>query len=187
MNAVSQARRLLSDEAYARIDRELTKYPPEHKRSAAIAALAIAQDEIGWVPREAIEDVARYLGLPPIAIYEVASFYTLFNTKPVGRYKLSVCTNLPCALRDGTKAAEYLKQRLGIDFGETTADGLFTLMESECLGSCGDAPVLLVNNKRMCSFMGNAELDALLDELRAQAAGAGASPAGAAQGGGDGR
>lgn len=170
MNAVSQARRLLSDQAYARIDRELKKYPPERRRSAVIAALALAQDECGWVSQEVIEDVASYLGLPNVAVYEVASFYTLFNTKPVGRYKLSVCTNLPCALHDGAKAGEYLKERLGIDYGQTTPDGLFTLMESECLGSCGDAPVLLVNNKRMCSFMGNAQLDALLDELRAQAA-----------------
>jgi len=171
MNAVSQARRLLSDQAYARIDRELKKYPPERKRSAVIAALALAQDENGWVPKEGVEDVASYLGLPNVAVYEVASFYTLFNTKPVGKYKLSVCTNLPCALHDGAKAGEYLKERLGIDYGQTTADGLFTLMESECLGSCSDAPVLLVNNKRMCSFMGNAQLDALIDELRAQAAG----------------
>ncbi|MCD6675297.1 MAG: NADH-quinone oxidoreductase subunit NuoE [Burkholderiaceae bacterium] len=170
MNAVPHARRLLSDQAYARIDRELKKYPPERKRSAVIAALALAQDEYGWVSQEVIEDVASYLGLPNVAVYEVASFYTLFNTKPIGRYKLSVCTNLPCALHDGAKAGEYLKERLGIDYGQTTPDGLFTLMESECLGSCGDAPVLLVNNKRMCSFMGNAQLDALLDELRAQAA-----------------
>lgn len=191
MNAVSQARRLLSDRAYARIDRELTKFPPERRRSAVIAALAVAQDEIGWVSQEAIEDIAKYLGLPSIAVYEVASFYTLFNTKPVGRYKLSICTNLPCALHDGTKAAEWLKRRLGIGFGETTPDGLFTLVESECLGSCGDAPVLLVNNKRMCSFMGSAELDALIEELRAQAAKDGANATGgardSARGGGDGR
>lgn len=170
MNAVPETRRLLSNECYARIDRELKKYPPERRRSAVIAALALAQDEIGWVSQEVVDDIARYLGLPPVAVYEVASFYTLFNTKPIGRFKLSVCTNLPCALHDGAKAGEYLKHKLGIDYGETTPDGLFTLMESECLGSCGDAPVLLVNNKRMCSFMGNAQLDALLDELRAQAA-----------------
>lgn len=170
MNVVPQATRLLSDEAYAHIDREREKFPPERRRSAVIAALTVAQDEFGWLPKEVIEDVAKYLDLPPVAVYEVASFYTLFNTKPVGTYKLSVCTNLPCALHDGVKAAEYLKQRLGIGFGETTPDGLFTLMESECLGSCGDAPVLLVNNKRMCSFMGDAQLDTLLEELRAQAA-----------------
>ena len=182
MNAVSRPRRLLSDQAYARIDRELEKYPPERKRSAVIAALALAQDEYGWVSQEVVEDVASYLGLPNVAVYEVASFYTLFNTKPVGKYKLSVCTNLPCALHDGAKAGEYLKERLGIDYGQTTPDGLFTLMESECLGSCGDAPVLLVNNKRMCSFMGNAQLDALLDELRAQAAGEARAVAHDAQG-----
>ncbi len=170
MNAASDTHRLLSDEAYARIDRELQKFPPDRRRSAVIAALTLAQDEIGWVSKEAIEDVARYLDLPPVAVYEVASFYTMFNTAPVGRYKLSVCTNLPCALRDGSKAGEYLKSRLGIDYNQTTADGLFTLKESECLGSCGDAPVLLVNNKRMCSFMGNEQLDALIAELRAEAA-----------------
>jgi len=172
MNAVPETTRLLSDQAYERIDRELKKFPPEHRRSVLIFALAVAQDETGWVSKEVVEDIAKYLDLPPVAVYEVASFYTLFNTKPVGKFKLSVCTNLPCALHDGAKAGEYLKQRLGIDYGETSADGLFTLMESECLGSCGDAPVLLVNNKRMCSFMGNAQLDALLDELRAQAGGA---------------
>lgn len=193
MTVASPETRLLSDQAYARIERELTKFPPERKRSAVIAALAIAQDEIGWTSREVIEEVARYFELPPIAVFEVASFYTLFNTKPVGRYKLSVCTNLPCALHDGVKAAEHLKQRLGIGFGETTQDGLFTLVESECLGSCGDAPVLLVNNKRMRSFLDNAALDALLDELRAEARGsaaaagqAGAAPS-AAAGDGNGR
>ena len=185
MTVASPETRLLSDQAYALIEREMTKFPPERKRSALIAALAIAQDEIGWTSREVIEELARYFELPPIAVYEVASFYTLFNTRPVGRYKLSVCTNLPCALHDGVKAADYLKQRLGIGFGETSADGLFTLVESECLGSCGDAPVLLVNNKRMRSFLDNAALDALIDELRAEAQGS-AAAAGAA-GDGDGR
>ncbi len=175
MTVASPETRLLSDQAYALIEREMTKFPPERKRSALIAALAIAQDEIGWTSREVIEELARWFELPPIAVYEVASFYTLFNTRPVGRYKLSLCTNLPCALHDGTKAAEHLKQRLGIGFGETTPDGLFTLVESECLGSCGDAPVLLVNNKRMRSFLDNAALDALIDELRAEAQGSAAA------------
>lgn len=166
MSAVTQPPRLLGDAARARIDRELAKYPAEHRQSAVMAALAIAQDETGWVSQQVIEEVAAYLGMPPIAVHEVATFYNMYNTRPAGRYSLAVCTCLPCALRDGTRAAEYLKEKLGIGFGETTADGLFTLKESECLGSCGDAPVLLVNNKRMCSFMDNRKLDALLAELR---------------------
>ncbi|GMV00927.1 MAG: NADH-quinone oxidoreductase subunit NuoE [Burkholderiaceae bacterium] len=166
MSAVTQPPRLLGDAARARIDRELAKYPAEHRQSAVMAALAIAQDETGWVSQQVIEEVAAYLGMPPIAVHEVATFYNMYNTRPTGRYNLAVCTCLPCALRDGTRAAEYLKEKLGIGFGETTADGLFTLKESECLGSCGDAPVLLVNNKRMCSFMDNRKLDALLAELR---------------------
>ena len=169
MSAVPQSTRLLSDAAYARIDREVAKYPPEQKQSAVMAALAIAQDEQRWVSPEVIEDVAAYLGMPPIAVHEVASFYNMYDTSPPGRFKLAVCTCLPCALRDGAKAGEYLKAKLGIDYNETTADGRFTLKESECLGACGDAPVLLVNNKRMCSFMSADKLDALIDELQGKA------------------
>ena len=160
---------VMSADARARIDREVRKFPPDQKQSAVMAALAIAQDEQGWVSPDVIEAVAQVLGMPPIAVHEVATFYNMYDTQPVGKFKLAVCTCLPCALRDGAKAGEYLKQRLGIDYGETTADGLFTLKESECQGACGDAPVLLVNNKRMCSFMDNARLDALLDELKAKA------------------
>ena len=159
---------LLTDESRRRIDRELAKYPPEHRQSAAMSALAIAQDQIGWVSPEVIEAVADYLGLAPIAIHEVASFYNMYATRPVGRFKIGICTCLPCALRDGAKAGEYLKQELGIDYGETTEDGRFTLVETECLGSCGDAPVCLVNNKRMESFLDNRRIDALLAELRAK-------------------
>ena len=169
MSAVPIPSGLLSEAAYARIDREVAKFPPEQKQSAVMAALAIAQDEKGWVSNEVIEDVAGYLGMPAIAVYEVASFYNMYDTAEPGRFKLSVCTCLPCALRDGAKAGEYLKAKLGIDYNETTADGLFTLKESECQGACGDAPVLLVNNKRMCSFMSADKLDALLDELKSKA------------------
>lgn len=169
MNAVPTPSRLLSDAAYARIDREIAKFPPDRKQSAVMAALAIAQDEQGWTSVEVIEDVARYLGMPPIAVYEVATFYGMYDTQRPGRFKLTVCTNLPCALRDASKAAEYLKHKLGIDFNETTADGMFTLKEGECLGACGDAPVLLVNNKRMCSFMSADKLDALIEELKSRA------------------
>ena len=131
----------------------------------------IAQDEKGWVSTEVIEDVAAYLGMPPIAVHEVATFYNMYDMQPPGKFKLAVCTCLPCALRDGTKAGEYLKAKLGIDYNETTSDGVFTLKESECLGACGDAPVMLVNNKRMCSFMSADKLDALVDELKSKARG----------------
>jgi NADH-quinone oxidoreductase subunit E len=169
MSAVPQASRLLSDGAYAQIERELAKFPPDRRQSAIMAALAIAQAEIGWVSSEVIEDVARTIGIEPIAVEEVATFYNMFSTQPVGKFKLAVCTCLPCALRDGAKAGEYLKDRLGIGYGETTADGLFTLQESECQGACGDAPVLIVNNQRQCSFMSAERLDALLAELRDKA------------------
>ena len=165
MSAVPETRLLLSSDAYRKIDREIAKFPPEQKRSAVIAALAVAQDELGWVSQEVIEEVASYLNMPPIAVYEVATFYSMFNVKPVGRYKITLCTNLPCALSGATRAAEHLKRRLGVDFNETTADGAFTLKEGECFGACGDAPVLLINNKRMESFMSNEKLDALLSEL----------------------
>jgi NADH-quinone oxidoreductase subunit E len=165
VSAVPQPTRLLSDAAYARIDRELAKYPPEQRQSAVMAALAIAQDEQGWTSPEVIADVAAYIGMPPIAVHEVATFYNMYDTAKPGRFKIAVCTCLPCALRDGAKAGEYLKAKLGIDYNETTADGRFTLKESECLGACGDAPVLLVNNKLMCSFMSADKLDALIDEL----------------------
>jgi NADH-quinone oxidoreductase subunit E len=168
MSAVPQVSRLLSAAALAKIDRELAKYPPEHRQSAVMAALAIAQDEHGWVSRQLVQEVADYLGMPPIAVYEVATFYAMYNTEPVGRFKITVCTNLPCALSGANRAAQYLKHRLGLDFNETTADGSFTLKEGECMGACGDAPVLLVNNKRMCSFMDNDRLDALLTELNSE-------------------
>jgi NADH-quinone oxidoreductase subunit E len=160
---------LLSADAYKKIDREVAKYPADQKQSAVMAALAIAQTEHGWTSPEVIRDVARYLGMPPIAVHEVATFYNMYDTKKVGKFKLAICTCLPCALRDGNKAGEYLKAKLGVNYGETTADGLFTLKESECLGACGDSPVMLVNNTRMCSFMSGEKLDALLSELKAKA------------------
>ena len=169
MSAVPQTTRLLTQQAYALIDREVATYPADQKQSAVMAALAIAQDEQGWVSPDVIDDVARHLGMAPIAVHEVATFYNMYDTQKVGRFKLAVCTCLPCALRDGAKAGEYLKDKLGIDYNETTEDGLFTLKESECQGACGDAPVLIVNNKRMCSFMSADKLDALIDELRSKA------------------
>ena len=159
---------VLSADSCARIDREVAKYPADQKQSAVMSALAIAQDERGWLSTETMDAVARYLGMPPVAVYEVASFYTMYNLKPLGRFKLSICTNLPCALQGAGEAAEHLQKRLGIGFGATTADGTFTLKEGECFGACGDAPVVLVNNKRMRVRMEPAALDALLDELRAE-------------------
>jgi len=157
---------VLSANAKLKIDRELTKYPADQKQSAVMAALAIAQDEHGWLPNELMDEVAKYLGMPSIAVYEVATFYNMYNLKPMGRHKITVCTNLPCALSGGVDAAEYLKEKLGVDWRELTADGRFTLVEGECMGACGDAPVLLVNNKRMCSFMSHEKIDQLIAELK---------------------
>ena len=157
---------MLSAEMKRKIDREITKYPPDQKQSAVMSALALAQEEHGWLSTDVMDAVAQYLGMPPVAVYEVASFYAMYNTQPVGKYKITICTNLPCALQDAVKAAEHLKATLGIGFGDTTPDGLVTLQEGECFGACGDAPVLLVNNKRMCSLMGPEKIDALLAELR---------------------
>ena len=156
---------MLSPESLQRIDREIAKYPPEQKRSAVMAALAVAQDEKGWLATETMDFVASYLNMPPIAVYEVATFYEMYNTEPVGKHKLALCTNLPCALQGAGRAAEHLKQKLGIGFGETTADKLFTLKQGECFGACGDAPVMLVNDKHMCSWMSDEKIDALLAEL----------------------
>ncbi|UOD51041.1 NADH-quinone oxidoreductase subunit NuoE [Orrella daihaiensis] len=158
---------LLSEQAYKKIDRELQKYPEDQKQSAIMAALAIAQEEKGWVSPEVIEDVANYLGQPPILVQENATFYNMFDVKPVGRFKITVCTNLPCALRDGEHTMSYIKQKLGIEVGQTTADGQFTLVEGECMGACGDSPVLLVNNQHMCVRMAPEKIDAMLAELSA--------------------
>ena len=157
---------MLSAESLKKIDREIAKFPAEQKQSAVMPALAIAQVEKGWLSTETMDFVAQYLGMAPIAVYEVASFYNMYDLAPVGKHKVTVCTNLPCALSGGVEAAEHLKHRLGVGFNETTADGRFTLKEGECMGACGDAPVLLVNNRRMCCSMSNDKLDQLLAELK---------------------
>jgi len=157
---------MLSAEVKRRIDREIAKYPPDQKQSAVMSALAFAQDEHGWLSTGVMDAVARYLDMPPVAVYEVATFYTMYNLKPQGRFKVAVCTNLPCALSGATAAALHLKKKLGVDFNGTTADGCVTLKEGECMGACGDAPVLTVNDRRMLSFMSDAKLDELVDELR---------------------
>jgi NADH-quinone oxidoreductase subunit E len=163
---------MLSEQSLQKIGREVAKFPADQKQSAVMAALAIAQDQVGWLPPEVMAEVAVVLGMPAVAVEEVATFYNMYNLKPVGKFKLTVCTNLPCALSGGEGAAQYLKKKLGIGYRETTADGLFTLMEGECMGACGDAPVALVNNKRMCSHLSNERIDALLAELSVAASGA---------------
>src|SRR4030095_917066 len=142
---------ILSEDARRRIDREVAKYPPEQKQSAVISALTIAQDEHGWLSTDVMDAVALHLGMPPVAVYEVATFYTMYNVKPTGRFKLTICTNLPCALQGATAAAAHLKSKLGVGFNETTADGRFTLKEGECMGACGGAPGGVVDNKRVCT------------------------------------
>ncbi len=157
---------MLSAAALAKIDKAVAKYPATEKQSAVMAALTIAQDEKGWLSTETMDFVAQYLEMAPVAVYEVATFYTMYDLKPVGRHKLTVCTNLPCALSGATRAAEHLKQKLGIGFNETTPDGRITLKEGECMGACGDAPVLIRNNKHMLCAMSNDKLDKLLEELK---------------------
>lgn len=157
---------VLSPESLEKIEREVAKYPSDQKQSAVMAALAIAQKEKGWLSTETMDFVAAVLGMTPIAVYEVASFYTMYNLKPVGKYKLAICTNLPCALQGATHAAEHLKKKLGVGFGETTGDGCFTLREGECMGACGDAPVVIVNDREMRCAMTPDALDKLIGELK---------------------
>jgi NADH-quinone oxidoreductase subunit E len=156
----------LSPEALALIDKALAKYPADQRQSAVMAALTIAQDEKGWLSADTMDFVAQYLGMPAIAVYEAASFYAMYNLHPVGRNKITLCTNLPCALSGAAIAANQLKSKLGIDFNQTTPDGQFTLKEGECLGACGDAPVCLHNDKNMVSFLTPDKLDAWIEELR---------------------
>ena len=160
---------MLSQDSLKKIDREIGKYPAEQKRSAVMAALIIAQDEKGWLSTELMDYVAHYLDMAPVAVYEVATFYGMYNLQPTGKYKLTVCTCLPCGLQGSLDAADHLKHKLGIDFNETTPDGRFTLKEGECMGACAMSPVVLVNNKRMCDTMSREKIDALIDELSGKA------------------
>ena len=157
---------MISEATKARFAREVAKYPADQKQSAVMACLAIVQQELGHVSEASEAVIADYLGMPQIAVHEVTTFYNMYNQHAVGKYKLNVCTNLPCQLREGQKALHHLEQKLGIRMGETTADGMFTLQQSECLGACADSPVMLVNDRHMCSFMSNDKLDQLVDGLR---------------------
>ena len=156
---------LLSAESLRKIDREVAKYPADQKQSAVMAALIIAQDENGWLSTETMDFVAGHLQMAPVAVYEVASFYSMYNLEQEGRFKLTICTCLPCGLQGSLDAADHLKAKLGIDFDETTADGRFTLKEGECMGACAMAPVILVNNKKMHDYMSKEKIDSLLKEL----------------------
>ena len=131
-----------------------------------MSALIVAQDEKGWLSSEIMDFVADYLGMAPVAVYEVASFYTMYNLRKTGKYKLTLCTCLPCGLQGSLAAADHLRSRLGIGFNETTPDGRITLKEGECMGACAMAPVVLVNNKKMHDYMSNEKLDQLLKELK---------------------
>jgi NADH-quinone oxidoreductase subunit E len=156
----------LSAATLARFAKEVAKYPADQKQSAVMACLAIVQQELGSVSTDSEAQIAAYLGMAPMAVHEVTTFYNMYNQKPCGKYKLNVCTNLPCQLRDGGKALKHLEAKLGIHMGQTTPDGLFTLQQSECLGACADSPVLLVNDRTMCSFMTDSKLDQLIDSLK---------------------
>ena len=159
----------LSDATLARFDREVAKYPSQQRQSAVMACLTIVQHEEGFVSRASEDVIAAFLGMPPIAVYEVTTFYNMYNQRKLGQFKLNVCTNLPCQLRDGQTALDYLCRKLGVEEGGTTTDGLFTLQKSECQGACADSPVLLVNDRQMCSFMTAERLDELVEVLRANA------------------
>ncbi len=163
---------MISDATKARFAKEVAKYPDNDtgRQSAVMACLSIVQQELGHVSTDSEKVIADYLHMAPMAVHEVTTFYNMYNQKPVGKFKLNVCTNLPCQLRNGQHAMHHLEKKLGIHMGETTPDGLFTLQQSECLGACADSPVMLVNDRHMCSFMSDDKLDQLVDALRAEGA-----------------
>ena len=158
---------MITESTRARFAKEVAKYPADQAQSAVMACLAIVQQEQGFVSAASEKEIAAYLGMPPIAVHEVTTFYNMYNQQPLGRFKFNVCTNLPCQLRDGQRALDHLCRKLGVEEGGTTADGLFTVQKSECLGACADAPVMLVNDRQMVSFMNNARLDELVETLKA--------------------
>jgi len=156
---------LLSKASVARIEAISAKYP--EKRSGLLPALHEAQNEVGWLPREAMEEVAALLDLDVDQVEEVASFYTMFYKQPVGTYVLEVCKTLPCSILGADEVIDYLSQKLGIQPGETTADGLFTLFRVECLAACHRAPVMQVNH-HYYQDLDREKVDALIEAARAQ-------------------
>jgi NADH-quinone oxidoreductase subunit E len=157
---------MLSNEATQKIDYELTKYPADQRQAAVMSALRIVQTERGWLSKESITEVAQYLGMPEIAALEVATFYNMYDLTPVGKYKITVCTNISCMLRDSDEIVDHLKAKLGVGFNEITTDGKFCLKEGECMGACGGAPLMIVNNHTMHEFLTPEKVDAILDELK---------------------
>jgi NADH-quinone oxidoreductase subunit E len=156
---------MLSEQIQSKINRELKKYPADQKQSAVMSALRFVQDEKGWIATDDMADIAVYLGMPQIAVYEVATFYHMYNLKPMGRHTITVCTNLSCQLGGANETVEHLKSRLGIGFGETSADGKFGLREGECMGACVAAPLFTINNKKMCGNLTPEKIDQILAEL----------------------
>ena len=156
----------LSEATRARFAREVAKFPADQKQSAVMPILSILQQEQGWVSPEGELAVAEFLGMPVMAVHEVTTFYNMYNQNPVGQFKLNVCTNLPCQLRGGLQALQHLEHKLGVHAGETTADGVFTVQPGECMGACADAPVMLVNDRTMCSYMSNDKIDQMVAGLR---------------------
>jgi NADH-quinone oxidoreductase subunit E len=156
---------MLSAESLAQIDKEIAKYPAGKQHSAVMSALRIAQQEKGWLSNEVMDYIAQYLDMPAIAVYEVATFYNMYNLSPVGRHKITLCTNLSCTLMGALEIARHLEKKLGVSMGETSEDNRFTLQSGECMGACGDAPLCLVDNHRMESFLTTEKVDALLEDL----------------------
>ncbi len=156
---------MLSNQIQEQINRELKKYPADQKQSAVMAALRFVQDEKGWIADGDMADVADYLGMPHVAVYEVATFYHMYNLKPMGKYTLTVCTNLSCQLMGANETLDYLRQKLGIGLNEVTADGKFSLREAECMGACVEGPLLTVNNRRLCSRLTSDKIDQILAEF----------------------
>jgi len=157
---------MLSPQAIEKIDYELTKYPADQRQAAVMSALRIVQTERGWLSKESISEVAQYLSMPEIAALEVATFYNMYDLSPVGKYKITVCTNISCMLRDSDEIVSHLQTKLGVGFNEVTADGKFCLKEGECMGACGGAPLMTVNNHAMHEFLTPEKVDEILEALK---------------------
>ena len=157
---------MLSAESIKKIDYEITKYPVDQRQSAVMAALRIVQTERGWLSQECISEVATYLRMPEIAAMEVATFYNMYDLESVGKYKITICTNISCMLRDSDVVVNHLQAKFGVGFNQVTADGKFCLKEGECMGACGGAPLMIVNNHTMHEFLTPEKVDAIVEGLK---------------------
>ncbi len=157
---------MLSAESIEKIEYELTKYPADQRQAAVMSALRIVQTERGWLSQECISEVAAYLRMPEIAAMEVATFYNMYDLEPVGKYKITVCTNISCMLRDSDAIVDHLQAKLGVGFNEVSADGKFCLKEGECMGACSGAPLMTVNNHTMYEFLTPESVDKILESLK---------------------